>query len=104
MPLDSVSEELAKETVEALQLRAKEILRPVFISPARMKALRDAATMRMTMNINGLAIQVVEEPRASQSIDANIAMATSPDEVALPPTKEVHRAARKALKRKKGRS
>lgn len=80
MPLDLVSEELAKETVEMLQRSAKDILRPVLISPMRMKALRDAAAMRMTMNINGLAIQVVESRDAEQSIEANIAAAIAPED------------------------
>jgi hypothetical protein len=89
MPLDSVSEELAKETCEALQLHAKDILREVHIAPERMKALRDAAGMRMTMNVNGLAIVVVESPDAALSIEDNIFLASRPEEPHPEPKQQV---------------
>ena len=79
MPLDLVSEELSKETVEALQAHLQYIKRPVLISPIRMKALRDAMAMRMTMTINGVPVQLWEHAEAPGSMSECLAAACAPD-------------------------
>jgi hypothetical protein len=81
MPLTEREESLAKETIDTLNGRAKDIKRPVVVSHERMAALHAAARTSMTCHVNGVPVQLVEAEEAPAFRDA-VALACKED--ALP--------------------
>lgn len=80
MPISPEDEAIGKETMALLQKHAKEVRRPVLITPERMEVLQRSSRMRMTCIIEGVQVQLVEDPGASESLEAAFAEACAVEE------------------------
>lgn len=72
MPISKEEEQAAEEMIRTLGQHKANIRRPVKVTPALMDAFQKATRMRMTLNIDGKAIQIVEDEGASPDLIKNI--------------------------------
>lgn len=72
MPISKEEEQAAEEMIRALGQHKANIRRPVKVTPWLMDAFQKATRMRMTLNIDGKAIQIVEDEDASPDLNENI--------------------------------
>lgn len=70
MALDQLTQELCKETVETIKLRAQDIRQPVAVSARRMRALILATQERMTITVDGVPVVLFVADNAPELSDA----------------------------------
>lgn len=97
MPITVRQQELASETVAALQQAVEGIRRPIRISPERMTAFHVATRMRMTVNIGDRAV-VLEEHEDAPDLAQAISDATESAQAPVLAS-ERHAQARKNLRK-----
>jgi hypothetical protein len=72
MPISKEESDMAEATVNAIRANVSKIERPVRVTPERMDAFHKATRMRMTLNIDGKAVMMVEDAQAPVDLMAAI--------------------------------